>query len=211
MVAKAKYGILVIIFDIGKVLIDYSFEEAFSIWATKLSVPLDYVKIQFRFDNSFVEYEKGLISSEDYFISVNSKFENKLDYETFKLGWCSIYQNKFEGIEGLLNKLHSKYRLFALTNTSELHQPVWSNILSNEMTYFEKVFCSNEIGKRKPDLNVYKYVLECINVRADAILFIDDNYYNISAAFKFGFHVIHAKNTKQIIEELSKYLLFDNI
>ena len=57
--------------------------------------------------------------------------------------------------------------------------------------YFDSVFCSCEIGYRKPDGEFYSYILKEFNITdASEITYFDDSEENVSSAKKTGIHAI---------------------
>ena len=86
------------------------------------------------------------------------------------------------------------YRLFLLSNTNELHikwiQNDWGIELYNEFkNCFEKFYLSHEIGMRKPNADIYEFVLNESNLKAEETFFIDDTKMNTDAASALGIKV----------------------
>ena len=74
---------------------------------------------------------------------------------------------------------------------------------------FDHVYLSFEIGMRKPDEAIYKYVLNDLNTSPKNILFIDDDVDNISTAQKCDWNVCQAygyelDKIKQSVEDFLK-------
>lgn len=87
-----------------------------------------------------------------------------------------------------------KYRLFLLSNTNDLHiswiQNDWGMELYDEFkSCFEKFYLSHEIGMRKPNADIYEYVLNENNLVAEETFFIDDTKENTDAANALGMKV----------------------
>lgn len=61
-----------------------------------------------------------------------------------------------------------------------------------DLRKFDHVYLSFELGLRKSDLLIYKYVLNDLQVEVENILFIDDNHENIIAAQKCGWNTCEA-------------------
>ena len=97
----------------------------------------------------------------------------------------------------ILEKLKGNYRLFLLSNTNNLHIRYFLDDFERQYpelkfeSFFEKVYYSHEIGKRKPDVEVYEYILDDNGLQANECLFIDDNLVNVEAARQAGIHAIH--------------------
>lgn len=61
-----------------------------------------------------------------------------------------------------------------------------------DLSKFDNVYLSFEIGIRKPDKKVYEYVLKDLKIESNNILFIDDDSNNILMAKKYGWNTCQA-------------------
>ena len=103
------------------------------------------------------------------------------------------YLQRFEITDGLLDFLKSiKSRgveIWCLSN--DLSE--WSEKLRIRfglVKYFRGFVISGDIGIRKPDPMIYQNLLNRLNVKANDVIFIDDNPKNLDAASRFGFTTI---------------------
>ena len=111
-----------------------------------------------------------------------------------------------------LHELAKQYRIFLLSNTNEIHIKAFTQILLN--TYnenifektFEKIYYSSRMQMRKPDAEIFEYVLKENNLSAHETLFIDDSEQHIKGAAKVGLHVHHLKPDEDITTVLN-YLI----
>ncbi|MDR1032623.1 MAG: HAD family phosphatase [Candidatus Nomurabacteria bacterium] len=102
----------------------------------------------------------------------------------------------------LLQKLHQKYRMVLITNSSETTRPyIEANGINK---YFDEMFLSNEIGLIKPDARFYKYVLDKLDIPAQEACFIDDKPENTNAAKKLGMRIIDFTSYNQLLNELEQ-------
>ncbi len=157
-------------------------------------------------------YEKGEISSA-YFTDLVGKELKNASSETLKKAWNSMildfpeYRLKF--IKDLAKQ--KKYRLFLLSNTNELHiEQVQLNMeLSRYQDFracFEHFYLSHEIHMRKPDLEIYKFVIEQHSLLPHQTLFIDDTKENTDAAERIGIATWNLKVGVEDIIELKSHL-----
>ena len=70
--------------------------------------------------------------------------------------------------------------------------------------YFEKAYYSHKVGMRKPNADIFEFVLEDANINAAETLFIDDTQMNIDTATTLGFKT-HLLLPKERIELLTYY------
>jgi glucose-1-phosphatase len=139
------------------------------------------------------QFEMGQISSED-FIRGFQKQMPMASTEEIRFAWNAVlldfplYRLEF------LQMLSKKYRLFLLSNTDSIHietfeQKTGSSFYSDFYQCFEKVYFSFEIGIRKPDIEIYNYVLNKHELSPKRTLFIDDKKENTDAAQTLGMQV----------------------
>jgi putative hydrolase of the HAD superfamily len=138
------------------------------------------------------DYEMGLITT-DAFVTAFINMYPETSKEAFITAWNAILLDFPLHRLTFLKELAAtkKYRLFLLSNTNELHiswiQKDWGMKLYSEfVSYFEKFYLSHEINLRKPNTNIYEFVLNENNLLAEETLFIDDTKENTEAAKAVG-------------------------
>jgi putative hydrolase of the HAD superfamily len=177
-----------IIFDFGDIFINLD-KQATMDGLKKLGLSewnddLDHLNKQF---------EMGKISQEK-FLSGFQKHMPNASVDEILTAWNAIlldfplYRLEF------LQMLSKKYRLFLLSNTDSIHietfeQKTGASFYSDFYQCFEKVYFSFEIGMRKPNADIYNYVLNKHELSAKRTLFIDDKKENTDAAQTLGIQV----------------------
>ena len=153
------------------------------------------------------QYEMGLVST-DKFLTF---FEERLHVSQDKLkrAWNSILldfpKERLRFIQNLSES--KKYRLFLLSNTNDLHiswiQQNWGMEQYNAFKIcFEQFYLSHEINLRKPNNNIYEFVLTSNDLEPKETLFIDDTKENTDAAKALGIHIWNLKPGKEDVLEL---------
>jgi putative hydrolase of the HAD superfamily len=153
------------------------------------------------------QYEMGLVST-DKFLTF---FEERLSISEDKLkrAWNSILldfpKERLRFIQNLSES--KKYRLFLLSNTNDLHiswiQQNWGMEQYNAFKIcFEQFYLSHEINLRKPNNNIYEFVLTSNDLEPKETLFIDDTKENTDAAKALGIHIWNLKPGKEDVLEL---------
>ncbi len=153
-------------------------------------------------------YEKGLISTDEFVSFYHEQFPKTTKKELID-AWNAILldfpKHRMEFIKKLAKD--NNYRLFILSNTNELHiswiQEDWGMDLYNEFKdCFEQFYLSHEIHFRKPDVDIYEFVLQENNLRAEETIFIDDTKENTDSAATLGIHVWNLMPGKEDIVDL---------
>lgn len=106
-----------------------------------------------------------------------------------------------------LQNLKGKYRLFLLTNTDEIHINHFENkegmsVSRDFYNCFEKVHYSFELGKRKPDVEVFKFLINKHELSPKRTLFIDDRKDNTDAAASVGMEVWNLQVGQEDVTDL---------
>ena len=97
------------------------------------------------------------------------------------------------------------YNVYLLSNTIQPHVDFFRS--KGLYDYFDKVFLSNEIGLRKPDVKIYEHVIKDLGIKAEETLYVDDLEDNLTPAQKLGMGVILAQSPEQIISDVRKMLI----
>ncbi|MGM0391675.1 MAG: HAD family hydrolase [Bacteroidota bacterium] len=152
-----------------------------------------------------MEYEKGLISSEEFLNSYKIEFD--LEPDSVRNSWNAILIDFPEYRLNFIRKLseEKKYQLILLSNTNEIHID-W--IIKNVPFFdkfkncFDAFYLSHEINLRKPDSNIYEFVLKKHNLSPENCLFIDDTKENTEAASAMGIHTWNLNPSREDIVNL---------
>lgn len=149
------------------------------------------------------DYEKGLISTSEFI----NKYKPKLDEKSFVNSWNSILRDFPEKRLNFIKDLAAKndFYLILLSNTNDLHIS-W---IKNNIKFFEEFkscfdafYLSHEINFRKPDAEIFEFVLSKHHLKAEECLFIDDTSENTIAAANLGIHVWNLNPETQDITQL---------
>jgi len=194
-----------ILFDLGGVVITLSFQQAYRRWAEISGLPVDEVRARFKVDAEYERYEKGLIDTGSYIDHVSELMGHRFDPVEFKQAWNDVFVGTADGIEQLLARLHRGRLLLALTNTNPLHYEAWANRFDGALRHFDEIYCSFEIGARKPEPEAFAFVLRAHGLDPGQVLFIDDGPANVASAEACGIRSILAKDGLDLTRELSKY------
>ena len=163
-----------------------------------------------------MQYEKGLITTDDFVTAFTAKYPS-ISAAQFKKAWNSIIlefpEYRLEFIEKL--STNKNYKLILLSNTNALHI---EQVIENMSLYryerfkrcFDKFYLSHEIHFRKPDTSIYEFVLKENFLEAASCFFVDDTKENTEAAAQLGIHTWNNDPAKEDIINLFDNPLFIN-
>lgn len=208
-------GIKNLIFDFGNVIIDLDIERT---WASlKHFVGDDYaqkLKAAYPTGDVFVDFEVGKISEETFLETLRSVSNAPLNIRQVKEAWNAMLLTiKPERFDMLLH-LRKNYRVFLLSNTNETHLSFVDGYLRTiygfdiqhfSKTYFDKAYYSHIIGLRKPNDNIYEFVLNDADLKAEESLFFDDVPENTEGAKRVGLNVYLHRIGDEIVDVLKDF------
>lgn len=201
-------GIKNIIFDLGGVIIDIDHHLSADEFK-KLGVP-DFIEhfSHTKQHEMFDLHEKGLITDFEFRNLVCRELKISVSNELFDYAWNAILIGiPKERIE-LILELKKKYRIFMLSNTNSIHMIWMNNYLRDKFKFnsykeiFEKAYFSFELGMRKPDAEIFDFVLKDSGLNPSETLFIEDTLKNIDAAEKVGIKTLLVSKENSMIDYL---------
>jgi len=200
-----------IIFDLGKVLIDFSFDPFYD-WIENHTNRTRKDVYKFLKENQLIkDYELGKISSKVFFESLKEFLNTDCSVEFLKELWNDIFSPIEENIELLkelfLNKEKYKIQLGLLSNTNDEHIKYLEKHYDIFSLFDAKVF-SYQVHLEKPQKEIYEYTLNLLKTKPVVTLFIDDKIENVEGAKELNIHSIHYQphiNLKNIINSFIKY------
>jgi putative hydrolase of the HAD superfamily len=198
-----------IIFDFGNVLLNLDESATYS----ALESILDPLKCGDLNEMVLFPFEKGEFSEEAFFNRLQRRSKKVLQIESYYKAWTAMLLDFPRSRGNFLSQLKSNYRLFLLSNTNITHLrfvrkklALENNILDFETRFFEKAYYSFEIGMRKPDLEIFRYVIQNSALHPKQTLFIDDKIENVEAAKIEGLNAYHHNPEQDISDILYKLL-----
>ncbi len=190
-----------LIFDFGKVLVDYDFshiiDPLFDNEADKKEfytffASLDFVNELDREVTPFLEIiQKKQREYPKYTEQLQVFFDRYVDFVT----------GEVPGMKGLLTDLKGQgYKLYGLTNwSSKVHEVMK---IYDIFDLLDDQLISSEEHLIKPEPEIYERLLEKFDLKAEECVFTDDKAINVEAAINVGLQGIVFQDAEQYAREL---------
>lgn len=194
-----------LIFDLGGVILDIDIDRTirgFRKAGLQHIGPEVIVSSTYPF---FEQYETGMISTVVFRNELRRITLDHLTDDEIDAIWNALLVGFDPAKIELLKRLHSEYRTFLLSNTNAMHEVAYNKILKestgveNLKLLFEEVFYSHTVHLRKPDPEIFEYVLKKTCLVPGETLFIDDSEINIESAARFGIKTYHLSGQDSIL------------
>ncbi len=205
-------GIKHIIFDLGGVLlnIDYNLTEKAFIDAGIANFGELYA--QLGQTPLFDDLETGKIGRDEFITALQTISDVSLTSEQILHAWNAMLLDFPVRRLQLLQQLRLYYDLVLLSNTNEIHEETFNNILMTDRgipnigVFFDRVYFSHRVGMRKPNRDIFERILEECSFKPADTLFIDDSPQHIATAKELGIQTIYLEKGMTIEDTVFKSL-----
>lgn len=192
------------VFDLGNVIVDIDFGRVLGVWSKYSGVPLATLSERFTQGALFKQHEKGMIKDEDFAHQLCNEMGIALSFEQFELGWQAIFVSlQHSVIERMQQLRHEGHRVVILSNTNRLHRGYWSTHYPEVVTACDHLYLSYDLGMRKPDAEIFQYVLAQEYCLPGDVVFFDDSAENIATAATLGIKAIQVMNSQTVTNYFS--------
>lgn len=190
-----------IIFDLGGLFIDVYMHRFPSRLAATLQRPVEEPLQELQATGLFDRYETGGISTQAFLTEMQRALAPEVGLQTYTDCWNAILgQVKLEQLQAI-QALRAHKQVVLLSNTNQLHVDALEADFARRHPglrlhdFFQSVYFSQEIGLRKPNAEVFAFVLQQQGFAPTETLFIDDSPEHLAGAQALGIHThLHTRN-----------------
>jgi 2-haloacid dehalogenase len=191
-----------IIFDLGGVLIDWNPEYLYrKIFEDEQQMRQFLAEVCTSDWNEEQDAGRTLKEATDLLIA---QYPEKKEYIRAYYGrWEEMLNGAIEGTVEIFEALKQsgKYNIYALTNWSAELFPIAQQRFEF-LNWFDGIVVSGTEKMRKPNPAFFQLLLDRYDLKAEEVLFIDDNFRNIQAALNMGIDSIHFISPEELRAEL---------
>jgi putative hydrolase of the HAD superfamily len=195
-----------IVLDLGNVVFDIDFKRVFESWAATSGTSAQDLAAAWSTDEFYNQHEVGAITFKEYADALAQQMNINMTYDAWLDGWNALFVGPYRQVCDLLPQLADRLPLYAFTNTNPTHQAAWQKLYHQELSAFERVFISSEMGLRKPDPAAFGHICSTISTAPEDVLFIDDSMPNVEGAQLAGLAARHIHCEADVVDLLKVYL-----
>ncbi len=164
----------------------------------------------------FDAFDKGIITATQFRNEIRKAAGNsELSDEVIDKGWNSLLIGVRAGHHELLLQLKTRFRTFLLSNNNEIHYNWIIAYLNRDFGlqdnsgFFEKDYYSHLMGMRKPDREIFEFVLDRHDLNPAQTLFVDDSHQHIETAQGLGLqaHLLGPNDTLPLLLDRLGYAI----
>ncbi len=193
-----------IIFDLGGVIINLDAQLTLYEFNRLSEVPFESLYTQAAQIELFNQFEIGKISDFTFFSELKKIIRYKGPEEDLLYAWNAMLLDVPSKRFDVLIDAKLKYKTFLLSNTNETHIAAFERDLylkhgvKNFKDYFDNVYYSCRINMRKPNKEIFEYVLAKNKLVPEETVFIDDSIQHVKSAGECGIKAYLLGNNNEL-------------
>lgn len=175
---------MTLLFDIGRVLLDFDFEA--SLRRLLPEGVADGDERLARLIDRKDEFEAGLVSVDSYIEWALETLGSTAGRDQFRDAWQRIFTPNEPMWHRVRQLSGDGHRLILFSNTNAIHCP-WIFETYSDFALFHGAVLSHEAGSIKPRQEIYQHAIDEHSLVPAETLYIDDLEANIATGRKLGF------------------------
>ena len=196
-----------VIFDLGKVVVDFDLNRAWNGFVRFTDVPVSKIeglvyetadKEVLKYGTSkktdtLARYNTNRISSEEFYKWMCERLRLKnMGFDEFARAWGDIFTVN-QPVCDLVERLsRNGYRLVALSDTNPIQMEQIERIIPATMRLFKgRIVTSYKVGSMKPNEKNYLDAIEVANALPEECVCVDDRLKYVEPAIRLGMHGVH--------------------
>lgn len=196
-----------IILDMGNVLLDWNKDKILQGVSDTKEEYLILDKAIFQ-SGLWLKLDLGTIDREELVLKIVSMIGSTYQKKVEEVIWnwpsyIDIYTEVFPVLSELKKKGH---RIFVLSNTSKVFYDFLEEQLSPLKALLDGFVLSCDIKAIKPDLVMFKEILDKYQLDSTNCVFLDDIEDNTNAAQKLGIKAYQVKQRSDVVDFLKSYI-----
>jgi len=193
----------IVVFDLGKVLVDFDYTIAAGKIADHCGLPPAEVKKHLDYSPVLLRYETGLMTRAEFFDEVRRVTNFSGTLEEFGSFFADIFWEIPRMIEIQAALRRNRIPTYIFSNTNDLaiehirrNFPFFAN--------FDGYILSYEIGALKPEAEIYEELEGLSGKHGAEILYLDDRQENVDAGAARGWQVILQIDPEKSLVEMRR-------
>lgn len=179
-----------ILFDMGGVVFLQDTQEAFRRF-TEIGVDARKFMGDYGQKGFFLALEKGEISADEFCSEISALIGRPVTWDEMQHCWLGFLKSVLPDRLRTLERLRQRYRICLASNTNPFIMAYtrgdrFSGDGHGIEHYFDRLYCSYEMGVCKPDAEFFEKILAEEGVSPSETVFVDDSRKNIEAAGRLG-------------------------
>jgi putative hydrolase of the HAD superfamily len=180
-------SIRLILFDLGGVL--YEIEHASTHAALRSLQSYSARPISFSLEQAekvFGEYDAGRLDNSEFFSILRSEYSVDAQDQQIINAWNAMLLGLYPDTLTFIKKVSQQLPIALLSNINPIHHAFVQEECTELFSHFKHLFLSYELKLKKPEPEIFRYVIDQTGYSPKEILFLDDTPINCTIAESLG-------------------------
>ncbi|MEQ8471862.1 MAG: HAD-IA family hydrolase [Marinoscillum sp.] len=196
-----------IIFDLGEVVIDLDTDAVIAAFSKLTNGQGKNLRDLIVGTPHLYQYETGQMSDQEFVNAINGLIEADISLSDLRYAWNLMIKDvSIKRLEFMVELMQS-HQVLILSNTNAMHEVCFDALIKSKTgklmrDHSHTAYYSHNIGFRKPNRDIYEFVVAEQKLNPQKTLFLDDKLENIESARGVGLKAEQVLFPDQIFEIL---------
>ena len=192
----------VVVFDIGRVLVDFDVARAVRNLAAATGKDAARVEAALFYGDDYGDYSRGRLDARGFHAAFTRRADaGALSFDAFDRAWCEMFSPMLD-MDALASEVAARCPIFLCSNTDPLHYEYLVRTVPS-LRLARAAVLSYEVGADKPEPAIYEALrVRLRDVPPERALFVDDRADNVEGALKAGFDAMQFATARALRGEL---------
>ncbi len=214
---KSISSIRNIIFDFGGVILDIDPKQTLNALKS-MGVQDVGIFASDDFQKEVLEkFERGILTPELFRDKIREKSGHNLSDQDIDEAWNALLFDIPKERIAVLEQVKKHYSIYLISNSNEIHYDLYLRDLQLRFGYrefdqlFDKAYFSFDLHLSKPNPEIFEFVLNQHNLKAEETLFIDDSIQHIESAKTLGLQTFHLSSPTRVRDLFTNGILKEDL
>ena len=190
-----------IVFDLGRVLIDFQYDELLQLLHDQGATYSSTDELLERVD--LFAYECGQVTDREFLANLNGLLQRPVHDDMLRNKWLHVFTS-IPPMITLAQSLATRYGVYILSNASSMHWEHLKKVFDIE-SIGQGQLASFQAGARKPSPEIYRAAEREFGLIPSSTIMIDDLAENAEGARQCGWHAIHHVGIETTCRQLADH------
>jgi len=193
-----------LLFDLGNTLIKLAYERVLANICRDASVTRDELLDILEEPGGYRDMERGAVSFWEFYEFICDKTGYRGTIRDFHTVWADFFDGPIPGVEDLLERIRTRYRVAFLSNSNEVHAEDIPKKFAALFQKDDRFIFSHRFKVAKPDPEIFRRALEVLGAQPGQVIFVDDLLENVIAARAVGLQAYQFSDSETLKSELER-------
>ena len=190
------------LFDLGNTIIKLDYERFLANVCRDATIGRDELVDLLESPGGYRDLERGMIDFPAFHQFICNRAGYRGDVDQFRTTWVDFFDGLVPGIEEVLDRVRSRYRIAFLSNSNEVHAELFPRMFPSVFRRDDRFIYSYRFKTAKPDQDMYRRALEVVGALPQQAVLVDDLIANVLGARAVGMTAFQFTTAARLVEEL---------